>query len=147
MMIRNDFGRKKILVKKIFWGLVFKLKFFITMSMTWMDFDKKLKKNRSRSLKYCSEVIRSLGKRFFDPKYHVEVVSWPCGQNKNTRTKKLCPPHIFARFGSRVFIYYLFKAQKRKVSIITVRIYDDYNLMDLQSLDRWPRRLRVFKEV
>ena len=38
MMIRNDFG------EKIFFGLVFKLKSFITMSMSWTNFDKNLKK-------------------------------------------------------------------------------------------------------
>ena len=74
-MIRNDFGEKKFLVKKNFFGMIFKLKFVITMSMNWIDFDKKLKKIRSRSLKYCSEVIKSLGNRFFDTKYYVEVLS------------------------------------------------------------------------
>ena len=44
MMIRNDFGEKKVLVKKFFFGLVFKLRSFITMSMSWTNFDKNLKK-------------------------------------------------------------------------------------------------------
>ena len=44
MMIRNDFGEKKILVKKKFFGLVFKLRSFIRMSMSWTNFDKNLKK-------------------------------------------------------------------------------------------------------
>ena len=101
--LRNQIGRhiwwletileKKKFGQKIFWGgLVFKLKFFITMSMNWIDFNKKFYKILSRSLKYCSEVIRSLGKRFFGQKYYVEVISWPCGQNNSTRTKRLCPP-------------------------------------------------------
>ena len=32
-------------------------------------------------------------------------------------------------------IYYPFKAQKRKVSMITVRVYDDYNSIALQAVD------------
>ena len=44
MMIRNDFGEKKILVKKNFFDLVFKVKSFITMSMSWTNFEKNLKK-------------------------------------------------------------------------------------------------------
>ena len=103
MMIINDFGEKKFLVKKIFFGLVFKLKFFITISMSWTNFDKNLKQSRSGRLKYCSGVVRSLGKGFFDPKYHPEMISWPCVQIISTQTKKLCPPHILERFGSRVF--------------------------------------------
>tara|TARA_B100001287_G_C22307354_1_gene355577 strand:+ start:277 stop:489 length:213 start_codon:yes stop_codon:yes gene_type:complete len=44
MMIRNDFGEKKILVKKIFFGSVFNVKSFTTMSMSWTNFEKNLKK-------------------------------------------------------------------------------------------------------
>ena len=45
MMIRNDFGEKKIWSKKKnFSGLVFKVKSFITMSMSWTNFEKNLKK-------------------------------------------------------------------------------------------------------
>ena len=44
MMIRNDFGEKKILIKKIFFGSVFNVKSFITMSMYWTNFEKNLKK-------------------------------------------------------------------------------------------------------
>ena len=32
-------------------------------------------------------------------------------------------------------IYYTFSAQKRKVSMITVRVYDDYNSIALQAVD------------
>ena len=32
-------------------------------------------------------------------------------------------------------IYYPFLAQKRKVSMITVRVYDDYNSIALQAVD------------
>ena len=44
MMVRNNFGEKSFLVKQNFFGLVFKLKSFITMSMSWTNFDKNLKK-------------------------------------------------------------------------------------------------------
>ena len=45
MMIRNDFGEKKILVKKFFFfGSVFNVKSFTTMSMSWTNFEKNLKK-------------------------------------------------------------------------------------------------------
>ena len=86
------FEEKKILVKK---------KFF------WLDFqrkilhhnDKVLDKPRQKleiigpgSLKYCPEVVRSLGNRFFDPKYHLDVISRTWEQKIDTQTKKLCPP-------------------------------------------------------
>ena len=32
-------------------------------------------------------------------------------------------------------IYYHFKAQKQNVSMITLRVYDDYNSMALQAVD------------
>ena len=50
MMIRNDFGEKKILVKKIFFGSVFNVKSFTTMSMSWTNFEKNLKKVALRGL-------------------------------------------------------------------------------------------------
>ena len=86
----------------------------------WLDFqgkilhqnDKVLDKPRQKleiispgSLKYCPEVVRSLGNRFFDAKYHLEVITRTWEQKIDTQTKKLCPPHILERFGSRLFIY------------------------------------------
>ena len=44
MMIRNDFGEKKFWSKKIFFGSVFNVKSFTTMTMSWTNFEKNLKK-------------------------------------------------------------------------------------------------------
>ena len=103
MMIRNNFGEKSFLVKKIFFWLGFQAKILHHNEHVSDKLRQKLEKSRSGRLKYSSEVVRSLGRRFFDPKYHLEVISWPYVQIISTQTKKLCP-HIFARFGSRVFI-------------------------------------------
>ena len=43
LIIRNDFWRKKILVKKNFFGLIFKVKFFFTMTRSWTNLDQNLK--------------------------------------------------------------------------------------------------------
>ena len=52
-------------------------------------------KNLSVSLKYCSGVTRSLGKRLFDPKYFIEVIPNPYCQNVNalTHKQKSCAPY------------------------------------------------------
>ena len=34
-------------------------------------------------------------------------------------------------------IYYPLQAQKRKISMITVRVYDDYNSIALQAVDKY----------
>ena len=44
MMIRNDFGEKKNFGQKNFFGSVFNVKSFTTMSMSWTNFEKNLKK-------------------------------------------------------------------------------------------------------
>ena len=74
-MIRNDFGEKKFFgQKKIFW-LGFQAKILHHNEHVLDKLRQKLEKGRSGRLKYCSGVVRSLGKRFFDPKYHLEVIS------------------------------------------------------------------------
>ena len=98
--------------------MIFGEKILVQRNFVWLDFqgkillhnDKVLDKPRQKleiigpgSLKYCPEVVRSLGNRFFDPKYHLEVISRPWEQKSDTQTKKLCPPHILERFGSRLF--------------------------------------------
>ena len=92
MMIRNDFGEKKILVKKFFFWLGFQCKILHHNEHVLDKLREKLEKSRSGRLKYCSGVARSFVKRFFDPKYYLEVISWPCVQIISTQTKKLCPP-------------------------------------------------------
>ena len=74
-MIRNDFGEKKILVKKNFFWLGFQGKILHHNEHVLDKLREKLEKSRSGRLKYCSGVARSLGKRFFDPKYYLEVIS------------------------------------------------------------------------
>ena len=77
------FGEKS-LVKKIFFWLDFQSKILLHN-------DKVLNKHRQEleiigpgSLKYCPEVVRSLGNSFFDPKYHLEVISRPWEQKIDT---------------------------------------------------------------
>ena len=48
----------------------------------------KLEKIGPESLKYCSGVVRALGNRFFDPKYHLEVISRPWEQSIDTLSLK-----------------------------------------------------------
>ena len=75
MMIRNDFGEKNFWSKKKFFWHGFQAKIRHHNEHELDRLRQKVEKIRSRSLKYCSEVIKSLGKRFFDPKYYVEVIS------------------------------------------------------------------------
>ena len=97
------FGEKKILVQKNFFWLDFQGKILLHNDKVLDKPRQKLEIIGPGSLKYCPEVVRSLGNRFFDPKYHLEVISRPWEQKSDTQTKKLCPPHILERFGSRLF--------------------------------------------
>ena len=74
-MIRNDFGEKKNFGQKNFFWLGFQCKILHHNEHVLDKLREKLEKSRSGRLKYCSGVARSFGKRFFDPKYYLEVIS------------------------------------------------------------------------
>ena len=71
------FGEKKIFVQKTFLWLDFQCKILLHNEKVLGKRRQKLEIIGPGGLKYCPEVIRSLGNHFFDPKYHLEVISRP----------------------------------------------------------------------
>ena len=94
LIIRNDFWRKKNFGQKNFFGLIFKVKCFFTMTGSWTNLDQNLKllvlgaSNIVLRLSEVSEIV-SLTPNTIQKWYH------DLGSKKSTQKRKSCaPPHI-----------------------------------------------------